>query len=307
MSLISGPICLKSTVVKSTVVKSTVVKSAVIKCAILHNAISKSAIGKSAISKRKTAAAFIAAAALMPPGVLAQSSALTQLSITEKQTDLVYTAWKQGKPSVVISHTLASFTLDDAYAIQRGFVARRLQNDSIRGYKGGLTSAQLQKQFGLNEPVVAVLFASGELASTPAKPAVVEMRQFHRLVLETEVGFVFDKPVTQPLASVDELRKLVRGVMPAVELPDIGFSDTAHLRGVDAVANNVSARQFIVGPQQSKDFLTGNNLSNVSVELRCNGRALSVGKAAEVMGSPWQAVGRGRGAAAPGAPRPRLA
>jgi len=224
--------------------------------------------------------------------ILASSMALAAVvDNVGRQIDVIYRAWSQGKPSPVISHTMATFTLDDAYAIQHGYVAKRLQNDSIRGYKGGMTTPQAQKQFGMEEPVMGVLLTSGEVIGKDGKPPQVNLAEFHTLMLETEVGFVFDKRIDAPLANVDELKLRIRAAVPAIELPDLGFTDAAHLRGLDVVANNVSAKRFIVGalPDQKK-FLAGNTLDSISAELRCNDRPLNVGKATDVMGSPWQAA-----------------
>jgi len=208
-----------------------------------------------------------------------------------KQVDVIYRAWAQGKPSAVISHTMATFTLEDAYAVQHGYVEKRLQKDSIRGFKGGMTAVQAQKQFGVEEPVVGVLFKSGEVVATNGKPALVNLAEFHRLMIETEVGYVFDRPIDAPLASIEELKQRIRAVVPAIELPDLGFSDSAHLRGLDIIANDVSAKQFIIGTaSEQKELLAANALDGISVELRCNDRPLNIGKATDVMGSQWQAA-----------------
>lgn len=208
-----------------------------------------------------------------------------------RQIDVIYRAWASGKPSPVISHTMATFTLDDAYAIQHGYVDLRLKKDSIRGFKGGMTTPQAQKQFGMEQPVVGVLLASGEISASNGKSPVVNFAEFHKLMIETEIGYVFDKSINAPLASVSELKQRIRAVIPAIELPDLGFSDAAHLRGLDIVANNVSARKFILGgAADPKKFLDGNAIDGVGAELRCNDRPLNAGKATDVMGSQWQAV-----------------
>jgi 2-keto-4-pentenoate hydratase len=230
--------------------------------------------------------------ALVAGAILASSLALAAVvDNVGKQIDVIYRAWASGKPSPVISHTMATFTLEDAYAIQHGYVELRLKQDSIRGYKGGMTTPQVQKQFGMEEPVVGVLLATGEVTSKDGKPPAVSIGEFHKLMIETEVGFVFEKPIDAPLATIDELKSRIRAVIPAIELPDLGFSDPAHLRGLDVVANNVSARRFIFGavPDQKK-FLEGHMLDGISAELRCNDRPLNVGKATDVMGSQWQAA-----------------
>lgn len=203
-----------------------------------------------------------------------------------KQVEVIYQAYVRGKPAPVISHTLASLSLPEAYAIQRGYIDKRLAQDRIRGFKGGMTTTQVQKQFGMPEAAVGVLLASGELRPQADGKVLVNAGEFHRLMLETEVGFVFDQAITTPVASIDELKKRVRHVLPAVELPDLGFSDSAHLRGLDVVANNMSAKRFLLGAAQDKN----QDLDNVSAELRCNGRPLNVGKATDVMGSQWQAA-----------------
>jgi len=207
-------------------------------------------------------------------------------SMVSREVDVIYQAFMHGKPAPVISHMLASFSLSEAYAIQRGYVDKRLTQDSIRGYKGGMTTAQAQKQFDMSEPVVGVLLASGEVKPQGDGSVLVNAGEFHRLMLETEVGIVFGEAITSPIGNIDELKKRARHVVPAIELPDLGFSDSAHLRGLDVVANNVSAKRYLFGTAQDKN----QNLDNISAELRCNERPLNIGKATDVMGSPWQAA-----------------
>ncbi len=188
--------------------------------------------------------------------------------------------------------------LAGAYRVQQIIVNRKLAaGDSVAGYKAGLTGKLARWWFDIDDPVLGVIPVSGLKRSgdTIAAPPG------HHMLLETEIAFVAGARIDRPLASVAELKPLIRGVAPAIEAPAGGFpeSQARKLTVTDIVANNVSAHILIVGAERSAEGL---HLATLQVTLARGGRQVSKGTGADVMGDPWKsalwlvnvAVGQGR-------------
>lgn len=190
-------------------------------------------------------------------------------------------AKRSGAAMPVLSRREA-LSLEQAYALQRRLVEAQLAGGQrIAGYKAGLTAAGSQQKFGLQQPVVGVLLASGrQPAGAPVRAA-----DYRQLRLETEIGFVFGRAVHAPL-DLDGLRRAVRGFVPAVELPELGFAE-AKFNGVDLVAGNVAARGFVFGREVPAAQLDPNA---VRVQLWRDGAQIGQGSARDALGDQWQAA-----------------
>jgi 2-keto-4-pentenoate hydratase len=127
------------------------------------------------------------------------------------------------------------------------------------------------------------LFESGKIVGD----ATIDKSRFHQLMLETEIGFVIGESITQPLKGVAELQEKIQAVMPVIELPDLGFADMKQLKGVDIIAANVAAKQFIVGQQRAVEGL---DLNAVTVSLLLDGQEVNSGKGTDALGDQWQAA-----------------
>lgn len=158
--------------------------------------------------------------------------------------ELLVKAHADGQPTPLVSQHFPELDVSAAYEIQREYARRRLARDRVGGLKAGLTSEANQKRMGMTAPVAAVLLASGRREGSP----VIERSAFVRTQVETEIGFVLGQPIGQPLPSVAGLKERVQAIVPAIELPDLGFADRTKLTGRDLVAANGGAAQFIVGP-----------------------------------------------------------
>ncbi len=206
----------------------------------------------------------------------------------------IYAAYQQGDPSPLITADFKQLTLQQAYIIQKGFVNKRQRNfQIITGYKGGLTAFEAPQAFALSEPVVGTLFSKDRVLKKNPH-FTVSMANFHQLMIETEIAFVFKEDVEKSVNSVKELKTLVRAVAPVVELPDLGFdkkgfdkSKTVKPSGLDLVANNVAAKKYILGRYLSSD---GGNINAIITELRCGEESLSRGLATHAMGGQWDAL-----------------
>jgi 2-keto-4-pentenoate hydratase len=70
-----------------------------------------------------------------------------------------------------LSESVPDMTLEQAYAIQRMLEKILVERgDRVVGWKAGFTNAALQEGYGVTEPVLAFLLASGVFASGDAVP-----------------------------------------------------------------------------------------------------------------------------------------
>ncbi|MCF6290580.1 MAG: hypothetical protein L3J03_06260 [Desulfobacterales bacterium] len=199
-----------------------------------------------------------------------------------KKADLLLQAHRRNAPIPVLSAQYPDMDMDAAYGVQHAYVEKRLAHDRIAGFKGGLTSKAGQKKFGVNAPLAGVLFASGMKKGTP----VIDLSLFNKLMIETEVGFMVNRPVVAPLKDVTELKNTIQTILPVIELPDLGFADMKKLQGVDIVAADVAAAQFIVGHRPPVAW----DPNAVSVRLLYNGVEINAGKGSDAMGDQWRAA-----------------
>jgi 2-keto-4-pentenoate hydratase len=216
-------------------------------------------------------------------GAWAGDVPLDQVGQIDPLVQILLQAEADGKPIPVLSLLCPQMDETMAYGVQKLYVNEKLGTTRIEGFKGGLTSRPSQKRFGLTAPVAGVLFGSGKLIS----PAVVGSSRFHHLMIETEIGYVVGCRLTRPLKNIAELKACVSEMLPVIELPDLGFDQMKDLKGVDIIAANVSARQFIVGHGTSIPSMDPNTLG---VTLSQNGDEVNKGTGTDALGDQWEAA-----------------
>jgi 2-keto-4-pentenoate hydratase len=182
--------------------------------------------------------------------------------------DVLSKANEKGQLTPLLSREDPDLDLKSAYEVQTLYVRRRLAHDRVAGLKAGLTSEAGQKRMGVTAPVAAVLFASGRKEGSP----VIDRSAFKRLVVETEIGFVLGERIGRALPDVASVRERVRAVGPAIELPDLGFADPPALKGIDIIAANGGAAQFIAGRESLPAAMDGGELG---VTLSHDGRVVN--------------------------------
>ena len=195
--------------------------------------------------------------------------------------DILMKAHKTDQKIPVLTTQKPNLDVKTAYRVQKAYVDQRLAQDQIAGFKAGFCTEAAQKKFGLNAPAAGVLFASGKKMGFP----LIEKSAFKNLLVETEMGFLMGKSITQPLKDISELNEYIRGVMPVIELPDAGFAEKAS--GVDIIAANVASAKFIAGKERE---FKGLDLNNIFVNLYFEGQEVNKGKGADAMGDQWKAA-----------------
>ena len=197
--------------------------------------------------------------------------------------NLLINAYKDNKPLPIISDRCPHIDQVAAYKIQKKFVQQRLENDTVAGFKAGLTSIKSQNKFGTETPVAGVLLASGLNKGSPD----VDIKNFIMPMIETEIGFIIGKPINKPVLEINMLIDKIEAVVPVIEIPDIGFEDTKRVKGVDIIASNVASTDFILG--NAKTF-SNIDINEISVTLFSNGNVINRGVATDAMGNQLKAL-----------------
>jgi 2-keto-4-pentenoate hydratase len=105
-------------------------------------------------------------------------------------------------------------TLHEAYSFQEALTDQ--WGDQVAGWKVGATSQEIQRLFGISEPVYGPVFKKC-VFNTPARVAV---HSFHHRMLETEFAFRFPRglPIRSKRYSLYEIIEAADALIPALEI-----------------------------------------------------------------------------------------
>jgi 2-keto-4-pentenoate hydratase len=182
-----------------------------------------------------------------------------------------------------LSESAPDVTLDQAYAVQRALEKALVDGgDRVVGWKAGFTNAALQESYGVREPVLAFLLASGVFASGDAVP----VSRFVSLGLEIEMAFRMKADLSGPGVTPASALSAVEGAMPAFELIDFRLSGKP--RGTDVVADGVLANAIVLGGPPTP--VTGLDLAVEGMVYEENGRRVATAAAAEVLDNPLNSL-----------------
>lgn len=192
-------------------------------------------------------------------------------------------AFMARKPYPLVSQEMKGLTIDQAYEIQAELARlREAKGEMAMGYKNGLSSAAVQKRFGVTGPIVATLFKS-----MFRWPGTLYRKNFVIMLIEPEIGFRFGRDITKPIEDIESLKRAVAIVFPAVELPDFAFKDMKQVTGSDIVATNAIARKILVGKAVA---VRAKDLDAVTVKLFHNGQEITSGVGKNAPGGQWGAL-----------------
>ena len=184
---------------------------------------------------------------------------------------------------------LAPTTGEEAYAIQDAFVALRAQKlGAIVGYKVALTSAEMRRFVGVDDPQAGTMLE----ASVRRTPASVRAADYGRLLVEFEIAVEMaeDLPAADAPFFHERVAKAVGAVMPALELADDRNADYAELRKhpFELIADNAWNEGAVLGypikAWQGLDLGAARGVATI------NGQSVGEGRGADAMGHPFNAV-----------------
>ena len=196
----------------------------------------------------------------------------------------LYAALRNGLPVPPLSARYPRLTLDDAYAISLGLLARRqADGERLVGKKIGVTSKPVQDMLGVHQPDFGFLtdWMRVEGSVDTAGKGLIQPRA------EAEIAFLLGKDLIGPGIEREQVLAATAAIAPCFEVVDSRIADWK-IGIVDTVADNASCGVFAIGDNWAnpRDY----DLPSLHVRVSKNGAPLSEGYGASVQGSPLQAV-----------------
>lgn len=202
---------------------------------------------------------------------------------------LLFEAHKRGERFAPLADDLRPATPEDAYTIQDAFVALRAEKlGGVVGYKIALSSEEMRRFVGVNEPQAGVMLEK----TLRRTPATVKASDYGRLIVEFEVGIEIgeDLPAADAPFTRERVAKAVGCVMPAFEIADDRSADYALLprHPYELIADNCWNEGAVLG-HPVKDW-QGHDLAAVRGIALVNGAIVGEGRGSDAMGHPLDAV-----------------
>lgn len=174
----------------------------------------------------------------------------------------------------------------EAYRLQAGVMnARVARGDRIVGYKAALTSAAMQQQVGIPEPMLGTLLASKVYDET--MPVSLREKGFLRATLEPEIAVVLASDLQGPGLTRADVFAAVGGYLPAIELGDYRTDEAVGRTLVGSVVCNTFNGGILLGQPMTP---AGLDLRTEGMSMYLNGEPAGSGTGMEVLGDPLNSV-----------------
>lgn len=169
---------------------------------------------------------------------------------------------------------------DAAYRINLALIERHAAEGTKQaGWKVGLTAKAIREQFGLPEPIFAVLFEAGRWPS----PAEHKLADLKTPGWENELCLTMGKTLQGPGVTEADARGAIESVAPAMEIIETRGPNS--LDGLFTMsADNGQQRAFVVGEATPFDPAT-TDLAAATVEVLIDGVSQETAPGSAVMGS----------------------
>lgn len=170
-------------------------------------------------------------------------------------------------------------TLDEAYRIQLGIVARRLAAGERQiGWKVGLTAKPIQQQFGFHEPVF------GCILDSKSSGHMFRPNDLIRPGFEPELCLRIGQTLSGDV-DIPTVRRAITAVYPALEIIETRGDLAAQV--AVAMADNAQQKTVILGGSVPLGSLA---LDTVSATVQINGQTVANGRGDAVLGNPLNSV-----------------
>jgi len=206
------------------------------------------------------------------------------LARAERHSEELYRALRDHRTLAPLIARDPDLTIDDAYAISLGALARRqADGERIVGKKIGVTSKAVQDMLGVHQPDFGFLtdhmWIEGDI--NIAATGLIQPRA------EAEIAFILKSDLNGPGVTAKDVLDATESIAPCFEIVDSRIDDWK-ISIVDTVADNASCGVFVLGEARAdpRDF----DLPALRVTVTKNGQPLSEGYGSAVQGSPLQAV-----------------
>lgn len=204
--------------------------------------------------------------------------------------EALYQAEATGRQIGLLSLAHPGMTMDDAYAVQKALVARRLAaGGHVIGWKIGLTSKAMQAALNIDIPDSGVL--TDDMAFDSG--AVVPRGRFIQPRVEAEIAFVMKAPLAGETVTRADVIAATDHVAPALEILDTRIlradPATGQTRKIfDTIADNAANAGIVMGAQ--RHAVDAVDLRWVGAILTRDDEVEETGLGAGVLNDPVEAV-----------------
>ena len=184
----------------------------------------------------------------------------------------------------ILPDELIPGSLDDAYRVREAYEAIETpRRGQVVGYKIGLTTPVMQQLCGVDEPCYGAMFQH-EIRHSPAE---VRVADYCRVGIETEIAMRLGADLPDG-GGRERVAAAVESCMAAMEVLEDLRHDYKRLSARSMVAGNVWNAGCVLAPPVT-DWKKL-DLATVTYRLTINGNEIGVGKGADVMGNPLNAL-----------------
>ena len=202
----------------------------------------------------------------------------------EALTDWIEEKWNGDAVIPEVLEHAPDLSVLDAYHTQAARMARHVaKGDRIIGYKAALTSKAMQRQVGIDEPILGTLLGS----RTFSEDSSLSLGAFMVPTLEPEVAVVLKDDLTGPGVTPLDAMAAVQGYLPAVEIGDIRTGDNVRSLQQTILCNTFNGGHIFGAPLAAPG---GIDLRREGMALYVNGEVAGTATAAEVLGDPINSV-----------------
>lgn len=195
----------------------------------------------------------------------------------------LHQATATGTPCAPVRDVLPP-TLVAGYAVQQVLSARAVAGGRrVVGRKVGLTNPVVQRQLGVDQPDLGVLFDDMSVADG----GTVDAGRLIQPRIEAEVAMVLGADLDGPDLTTEHVRAAVAEVVAALEIVDSRIAGW-DISLVDTVADNASSGLFVLG--EARRPLEDLDLRAVRMTLREGDHDVSTGSGADCLGDPVAAL-----------------
>ncbi len=206
------------------------------------------------------------------------------MSLREDLSAELYAALRERRTVAPLIERHPDLTVDDAYAISLGFLARRqADGERVVGKKIGVTSKAVQDMLGVHQPDFGFLTDWMEVGAE----IDIEAKALIAPRAEAEIAFVLKHSLNGPGVTAADVMAATDYIAPCFEIVDSRIRDWK-IGIIDTVADNASCGVFVLGEGRADP--RAHDLPALHVTVTKNGAPLSEGYGRAVQGDPAQAV-----------------
>jgi 2-oxo-3-hexenedioate decarboxylase/2-keto-4-pentenoate hydratase len=201
-----------------------------------------------------------------------------------QKAERIVAVFRARQPIDILPDELIPSDLAEAYRVREAFEALEIpRRGAVVGYKIGLTTPIMQQLCGVDEPCYGAMFQS-EIRQSPAR---VRVADYCRVGIETEIAMRLGADLPDGGGRV-RVAAAVESCMAAIEVLEDLKHDYKRLTARSMVAGNVWNAGCVLGAPVAEWRTL--DLAAVTYRLTVNGKEIGVGKGADVMGNPLEAL-----------------